>query len=199
MRTVTQERAGRSRRAILDAARRLFAERGYADVPVSEIVLASGLTKGAFYFHFPSKQDLALAVLDDANERWGRMLADELATTSDPLERLFAVPRLIVRAARDGDGPSAMRRLSDDLCRDPEVRDQVCTRPASGSMRPRRLPGRAGGRRHPVRPRAALLAEVAIAGFFGSQTITDQFGDDDLERRIEALIALVSQAVTRPQ
>jgi len=47
------------------AARRLFAERGYAAVPADEIVTAAGLTRGALYHHYAGKQELFLAVFDE--------------------------------------------------------------------------------------------------------------------------------------
>ena len=45
----------------------------------------------------------------------------------------------------------------------------------------------------------ALLAEVAVGGFAGMQTMTEQLADDDLERRVEALILVVRTATTSPQ
>jgi len=47
------------------AARRLFAERGYADVSAAEIVSAAGVTRGALYHHYNDKADLFRAVLLD--------------------------------------------------------------------------------------------------------------------------------------
>jgi AcrR family transcriptional regulator len=44
-------------------ARRLFAERGYADVSAAEIVTAAGLSRGALYHHYADKRDLFRAVL----------------------------------------------------------------------------------------------------------------------------------------
>ncbi|WP_338673600.1 ScbR family autoregulator-binding transcription factor [Streptomyces sp. SCSIO 30461] len=58
-----QERAIRTRRAILLAAARVFEERGYQTATISEILSAAGVTKGALYFHFQSKDELAQGVL----------------------------------------------------------------------------------------------------------------------------------------
>ncbi|MFE4410164.1 ScbR family autoregulator-binding transcription factor [Streptomyces sp. NPDC056821] len=58
-----QERAIRTRRAVLDAAAAVFAERGYAAATVAEILSRAKVTKGAMYFHFDSKASLARGVL----------------------------------------------------------------------------------------------------------------------------------------
>ncbi|WP_329113081.1 ScbR family autoregulator-binding transcription factor [Streptomyces sp. NBC_01465] len=60
-----QERATRTRRAILEAAAEVFDERGYQAATIGEVLSRAGVTKGALYFHFPSKQALAQGVLDE--------------------------------------------------------------------------------------------------------------------------------------
>ncbi|MFG3256674.1 ScbR family autoregulator-binding transcription factor [Streptomyces sp. NPDC048172] len=58
-----QERAIRTRQTILVAASAVFDEVGYEAATISEILKRSGVTKGALYFHFASKEELAQAVL----------------------------------------------------------------------------------------------------------------------------------------
>ncbi|MEU0678222.1 ScbR family autoregulator-binding transcription factor [Streptomyces sp. NPDC006172] len=58
-----QDRAIRTRQSILLAAAGVFEERGYQAATISEILAAAGVTKGALYFHFPSKEHLAQGVL----------------------------------------------------------------------------------------------------------------------------------------
>ncbi|MFI8188513.1 ScbR family autoregulator-binding transcription factor [Streptomyces sp. NPDC085946] len=57
-----QERAIRTRRTILEAAAAVFDERGYTSATIGEILERAGVTKGALYFHFASKEELALGV-----------------------------------------------------------------------------------------------------------------------------------------
>lgn len=59
-----QARAIQTRRSILVAAAAVFDERGYSSATISEILARAGVTKGALYFHFSSKEDLALGVMD---------------------------------------------------------------------------------------------------------------------------------------
>ncbi|MER6735930.1 ScbR family autoregulator-binding transcription factor [Streptomyces puniciscabiei] len=58
-----QDRAIRTRRKILSAAAEVFESRGYRSATISEVLNAAGVTKGALYFHFQSKEDLAQGVL----------------------------------------------------------------------------------------------------------------------------------------
>jgi AcrR family transcriptional regulator len=64
----TQERAIRTRQAVLEGAARVFEERGYQAATISEIITAADVTKGALYFHFESKEDLAQGVLAVQNQ-----------------------------------------------------------------------------------------------------------------------------------
>lgn len=60
-----QDRAIRTRRIILEAAASVFEARGYQAATISEILAVAGVTKGALYFHFGSKDELALGVLHE--------------------------------------------------------------------------------------------------------------------------------------
>ena len=60
---VSRQQLQENRRAILDAAGRLFRQRGFDAVSVSEVMKAAGLTHGAFYGYFQSKDDLVAASL----------------------------------------------------------------------------------------------------------------------------------------
>ncbi|MFF2008280.1 ScbR family autoregulator-binding transcription factor [Streptomyces sp. NPDC058195] len=63
-----QLRAIRTRQTILTAAARIFEEYGYQAATISQILTAAGVTKGALYFHFQSKEDLAQGVLAEQDQ-----------------------------------------------------------------------------------------------------------------------------------
>jgi TetR/AcrR family transcriptional regulator, transcriptional repressor for nem operon len=77
-----------SRKQILSAAEGLFLSHGYGGASVDAILERAGLTKGAFFHHFRSKHDLALALID----RYARMDREHLATSLERAERLSRDP-----------------------------------------------------------------------------------------------------------
>lgn len=81
-----------SRDAILDAALRCFAKRGYHETSVDDIAERARLSKGAIYWHFAGKRELFLALMDRALEQ-ERVLARAVAAAPDwraALHELFA-------------------------------------------------------------------------------------------------------------
>lgn len=73
-----QERAERTRSAILDAAASTFDERGYDGTTLSDILSRAELTKGALYFHFGSKRDLAAALMQEQFAFWDDAHVDDV-------------------------------------------------------------------------------------------------------------------------
>jgi AcrR family transcriptional regulator len=69
-RTLAARAEGRdAREALLDAALAVFAERGYRDATVDAIAERAGFSKGALYWHFKSKDELLVALLDERLDR----------------------------------------------------------------------------------------------------------------------------------
>ena len=87
------ERSERTRVRLIDAGRELFADRGYAAVPVEEVVRRAGVTRGALYHQFPGgKEDLFAAVFDEVEQGVMEGIAETLAESGaeDPVEGLRA-------------------------------------------------------------------------------------------------------------
>jgi AcrR family transcriptional regulator len=95
-----QPRAEATRQKIIDAAVELFSERGYGETGLADVLQRAGVTKGAFYYHFDSKDAPAVGVID----QFQIAIRDAFRRTIDPpatpgLENIirgtFAVARLI--------------------------------------------------------------------------------------------------------
>jgi AcrR family transcriptional regulator len=92
----TTSRGARSRRAIVTAAAELFAERGFANASVNDVLERVGLTKGAFYFHFETKEQLAHAVSAAYHEWLLELQQQGSRLEPDPLRR---IPRVLLEAS----------------------------------------------------------------------------------------------------
>jgi AcrR family transcriptional regulator len=78
---MTQERRRqRTRDLLLDAAKDVFARRGFEGASLEEIAESAGYTRGAIYKHFSSKEELFLAV----NKRWNEGFLQTFADSIDP-------------------------------------------------------------------------------------------------------------------
>src|SRR5947199_10403038 len=80
--------AERRREEILDAAARLFAERGYSETDTQVLAEELGVGKGTLYRYFPSKRELFLAAADRVMRRLRQRIDESLVGVEDPFERL---------------------------------------------------------------------------------------------------------------
>jgi TetR/AcrR family transcriptional regulator, transcriptional repressor for nem operon len=84
-------RRGDARRALLDAAHRLVRKHGWAATSVDQLCTEAGVTKGAFFHHFASKEDLGVAAAQHWSDVSGPIFADApYNCLADPLARVFA-------------------------------------------------------------------------------------------------------------
>ena len=107
-----QARAVETRAVIIRAAADVFDARGFGGASMADICAAAGLTKGALYFHFASKDALALAVIDAQHER-AIALGDELLHSDQPgLQVLLRVAFEMGKQVRDDPVSRAGIRLT---------------------------------------------------------------------------------------
>ena len=89
MTEASERRADTTRQRLIAAASRQFAHRSYSMVSLDDILAEAELTKGAMYFHFPSKQALALAIIDDLTETGRAAVTELLARQMSGLETMI--------------------------------------------------------------------------------------------------------------
>lgn len=88
------------RQRILDAALKVFAERGFYNAKVSEVARAAGVADGTIYLYFENKDDLLIQLFEDRMEYIIRRLNDELERTQGtPLEKIRSLIHLHVDLA----------------------------------------------------------------------------------------------------
>jgi TetR/AcrR family transcriptional regulator, transcriptional repressor for nem operon len=89
MTEASERRADTTRHRLIAAASRQFAHRPYSLVSLDDILTEAELTKGAMYFHFPSKLALAMAIIDDLTEMSRAAVVELLARKMSGLETLI--------------------------------------------------------------------------------------------------------------
>ncbi|WP_326573106.1 TetR/AcrR family transcriptional regulator [Streptomyces sp. NBC_00487] len=100
---VKQERAARTRGALIRAGAEVFAQEGFAPASLSAISRRAGVSNGALHFHFASKKALAQAVEAEALEGMRQVVRDALRQDGGPL-------RVLVEATY-----GLMGRIADDV------------------------------------------------------------------------------------
>ncbi|MCZ1012406.1 ScbR family autoregulator-binding transcription factor [Streptomyces lydicus] len=96
-----QIRAKTTRRSLLEAAATLFDERGYAGTSISDISAHSGRTSGAIYFHYASKEKLALAIVEEHFATWPHLISRHRQPGLPALDKLVGLSFEVARAFRD--------------------------------------------------------------------------------------------------
>jgi AcrR family transcriptional regulator len=99
-----EQRSAATQAKLLDAARALFAQRGYAGVGTEEIVRAAGVTRGALYHQFKDKEQLFEAVFEQVEaQTTQRIAAEALTGATDPVAALRAGARAFLAVCADPD------------------------------------------------------------------------------------------------
>ena len=89
--TVRTRNKAKTRQRLLAAARELFYGDGICATGVSAVAQEAGITKMTLYAHFPSKEELVTAYLEDSDRSWREFLEEKLSGYEDPRDRLMAV------------------------------------------------------------------------------------------------------------
>jgi AcrR family transcriptional regulator len=99
-------RSARTREALLTRCLHLFAQRGFSSTSVDDVATAAGVTKGAMYWHFSSKEEIFHAILDRIRQQWQEIVHVPVTARSSPdaqLAQLF-------------DAYAELFRTSPDIC-----------------------------------------------------------------------------------
>ncbi|MEJ2868178.1 TetR/AcrR family transcriptional regulator [Actinomycetospora sp. OC33-EN08] len=188
-----KERTRRTRRRLLLAAADCFSTHGYHGAALSDILTSAGLTKGALYFHFSSKQALAEALLTEVCDSWMQVV-DEIGRRGlDAMWRLLLeTDAYVARWMYDPLVRGCSRALADPDLREHGVEWQAGWEGATAERL--RQASAAGLLADNVDPGRAARAVVAIAA--GNHSIAD--GPDDLWTRMnETWEGLVPIMTTR--
>ncbi|MFJ6517958.1 AcrR family transcriptional regulator [Streptomyces filamentosus] len=191
-----QDRSARTRALVLRKAAEVFAERGYRETSVKDVAELTGMTKGAVYHHFPSKEALAVALVEEHYARWPKILEDVSGRGLTPLETALEVMNRVVDAFGNDSVTLAGARLQNERA---SINVQLPV-PYVGWIEV--MTGlfeeaeRAGELREGMVPEH--LARLIVAAFFGTQHVSATLTDRaDLQERWRELRELFVYAVRR--
>jgi AcrR family transcriptional regulator len=186
------ERGSATRQHILAAATDAFLAHGYTGTSFSDLIRAAGLTKGAFYHHFPSKGALAVEVVRARQAEWASWVVQASATHDRAVDQLRAMAWL-ASDLKDQDHSASLQRLCAELCEDPELAPQISgycdawIESAAGVVARAQLQGdiRADVDAHQA-------AEVLVATFLGAEQQCAMSGShDDFRARMTRCLDLL--------
>ena len=95
------DKAQATREHLLEVATRLFADRGYESTSIETVLQEAGVSRGALYHHFSSKENLFEAVYASAQTRVAREIVEEAVGAATPLEMIKAGARAWLQRVRD--------------------------------------------------------------------------------------------------
>ena len=87
----SEEMRTRSRKTLVAAGRKIFAEAGYFNCRISDIARQAGMSQGNVYWYFSSKEELLKAVLSEAFESLGAVMAQAASGTGSARQKLDAL------------------------------------------------------------------------------------------------------------
>lgn len=109
-RTVNPVAHGARRDAILDAGERLIATHGYDATTLNDVLMATGISKGAFYHYFSSKDDLLEGMLTRRLEGWTAAVTEVASGEGTATHRLRELAKAL-GAAKTSDRPLLVRAM----------------------------------------------------------------------------------------
>lgn len=194
----SKEESEQTRAAILDAAERMFCEKGYAATTVEAISRAAGLTRGAFYWHFRDKTEVLAALHARSFLPQEKILTATIASDApDPLGCLFKAAIEALRSFEVNEGEQRIFRIMSDLTIGDEGRQTLARIHAEMRALIRQLLRRAqaNGTLHPdvTAAEAELFLTVSIGGLLAEWLRSDKsfplaFSGERLLRHLMALL-----------
>lgn len=104
---IKESKAEASRAKILNAAQKLFARRGFEAISIRDLAQAVGMTTASLYYHFPSKEEIFVAVHGRSLEAVQREVIDAIAGLKNPWDRLEAAAAAHCRNFTSAERPGA--------------------------------------------------------------------------------------------
>ncbi len=167
-----------SREVIIDAAAGVFARLGYDRARMADVVQASRLSKGSVYFHFDSKETLAVAVLTARHDKWITAVQQLLDRHAPGVARLRALLPAMLELHRSDPDAWVISRLSQALAELEPTRETVATLTNRWIDLVATVIRDASPDPHHLRIDAVAMATVLVGAFDGTKATIDIISTD---------------------
>jgi len=108
----TKEEAAQTRESLLIAARSVFSRKGYASTTLEEIAEEAGVTRGAIYWHFGSKAELYVTLLNEFSGKSARIVQGAAAEGGSMVQILRRIFERLLQAVADDPGLKEVIEIS---------------------------------------------------------------------------------------
>ena len=183
---VSREQALQNRERVLAVAAKLFRERGFDGIGVSDLMKGAGMTHGGFYGQFGSKEDLmaeaCARTFDEGGQHWRRVVDDAAARGEDGLAALARTYLSVEHRDEPGNG-CAISTLGAETARQGPALRAAFTAGVRGAFD--FIGALVGGRKARRRERAI----VAYAAMIGAQVLARAVDDEGLSTEILQVVA----------
>lgn len=181
------ERSETMRATLIEAARRLFTEKGYAATGTPELVEAAGVTRGALYHHFADKQALFAAVMEAESAAVAAEIDAAAPASLQPLAALVEGSMAYLRAMRTP-GRTRLLLLDGQAVLGRKVLDEIDARHGNRTLREGLAAAmRAGAvRRLPLGPLTSMLGAMLDRAALDRE---NGVGEAEARQVVEALFA----------
>jgi AcrR family transcriptional regulator len=174
-----QVRSEVTRRRILDAAIGVFGDVGYPAAAWGTIIERTGMTKGALYHHFDSKESLASAIIEEGSDAVLSAFRNVCGSSSPALENMIHGTFTIANVLNSDKMARAAEQLTAALSGFNDAAARFCARLVELMATQARRAMVEGDLRGDVDP--VLISESIVGGLFGMRLLSNSIADTGLD------------------
>ena len=184
-----QARAEATRRRILDSAIDLFDELGYGETGLADVLQRAGVSKGAFYYHFDSKEAVAAAIIEDYRRRNAEVVRERSDFSTPLLDQIVVATFTSAALLEEEKSARIANQLLQAQGQISGAGGRIYAGWTSDFITSLTKGLEAVGTRNGIN--AAEIAESAWVGVLGCHLLSSALGDDPYSRLAQAWRSLM--------
>lgn len=192
-----QARAEATRRRILDSAVDLFDELGYGETGLADVLQRAGVSKGAFYYHFDSKEAVASAIIEEYRRRNAEVVRERTDGSAPALDQLISATFISAALIEEDKSARIGNQLLQALSQISSGASKIYAEWTAGFIKGATKGLEAVELGDGIDP--AEIAEAIWVGVLGCHLLSSALGDDPYSRLSRAWRAALYMIVPKDQ